>query len=263
MSVPHSGPTWVFGLGLVHGAWPFYEEKMRTTLLLAAAAAIIPAASQAELLVNGSWDSMAANPNAVPANIQPSLPGREAYFRFQTTGQSDRWQIDSLTLDGITPYFTSYTPSASNFSLSIYSQFSQTIVATVTASSVGSYVSNGDGTSRFSVTFTNIPSPAHPFGINMPGFNSFSAYEVILDVINLNTLPFPDANFFTYRGFNFQGVSPIFNGEVAGVTWGGPLPMIINGTNLGAPAVPEPSTYGIVLGGLVLAGAVVRRRRAK
>lgn len=31
----------------------------------------------------------------------------------------------------------------------------------------------------------------------------------------------------------------------------------------GTPAVPEPSTYGLALGGLAIAGAVVRRRRSK
>jgi hypothetical protein len=194
------------------------------TLLLAAAAAIIPASSQAVLVINGSWAEMAEHPNAVQNPTQPVNPTPEAFFWLNT---GDVWQIDSLTLDGITPYFTSYTPSASNFSLSIYSQFSQSTVATVAASSVGSYFDNGDGTSRFSVTFANIPSPQHPFAPNISGFLGFAAYEAHLNVTNLESLPFPDANFFIYKGFNFQGISPVMDGEVAGVTWGGPLPMVM------------------------------------
>jgi hypothetical protein len=241
---------------------------MRTSTLLALAA-FLPATSQATLLINGSWDTMASNDNALAGNVYPDAAttyGHVASFVLNDTNSyGGFWQLSSITIDGITPYNPNdFTPTASDFSLSIFSTFTNSVVSTVTASSVGSYVSNGDGTSRFSLTFTNIPSPEFN-GTGMFGFiGGPNSYGLDLNVIGFTGFPVPSANYVTYRGFYLQG-DPIMNGEATGITWVGPAPIVVNGTNSWGtpPAVPEPSTYGLIgLGALGLA-FVARRRKAK
>ena len=243
---------------------------MKKTLTLLALAAFLPATSQATLLINGSWDTLAGNINAVPAtNLGPNAATNYGFVASivlnDTNYYGGLWQLDSITIDGITPAISNqFTPTASDFSLSIFSNVTQSVVSTVTASSVGSYVSNGDGTSRFSLTFTNIPSPQVGGGPFYGFLGAAASYGLDLNVIGFSGFPVPDTHFISYRGFYLQG-DPTMNGEATGVTWSGPAPIVVNGTNLwGAPpAVPEPSTYGLI--GIAALGVALaaRRRKAK
>jgi len=236
----------------------------QSALLLAAAAAIIPAVSSAENIINGNWDTMAAHPNAVPLNSITTVNGQRNVggIAFYTSGGF--WHINSITIDGFVPYSTQmYTPTASDFTLTIKSNGS-TVISTSVGTSVSSYVSNGDGSSRFAVTFSDIPQP--DFFVPNTGWTGLSSmggmYELFTSLSPSNTFPFPDFGFVDQRGFGIMGISPVFDGTVSGITWRGPSPLVVDATNLLSAPVPEPSTYGLALGGLALA-VVALRRRAK
>jgi hypothetical protein len=79
-------------------------------------------------------------------------------------------------------------------------------------------------------------------------------------LISSDTMDIADNNIIRVTGsptgtFVFDVAFSTFN---AGTWSGGPSSLTITGT-----PVPEPSTYGLILGGLALAGAAVRRRLKK
>jgi hypothetical protein len=81
-----------------------------------------------------------------------------------------------------------------------------------------------------------------------------------IGIISSNTMAFADGN--TIRVTGSPTGTFVFNvafSHFSAGTWdGGPQSLTITGT-----PVPEPSTYGLILGGLALAGAAVRRRMRK
>jgi len=237
---------------------------MRTTALLLAATAALPTVSQAEIIVNGDWNTLASNPNAIPVSGITTFNGQRQVGNFGFGTEFAFWHINSITIDGFVPFDTQiYTPTASDFTMTIKNG-ANVVVGTGVGTSVGPYVSNVNGTSRFSVTFANITGqPDFPFypGTGWTGLAPQSGYTIFTSLSPSNTLPFPDFNFVSQNGFFIGGVSPILPGEVPGVTWSGPAPLVIDATNLfAAPPVPEPSTYGLALGGLALAAVALRRR---
>ena len=239
---------------------------MRITALLLAATAVLPTVSQAEIIVNGDWDTMAANPNAVPLEI-PTFNGQRQVGAFGfDPAPMGFWHINSITIDGFVPFDTQfYTPTASDFTLTIQSMDEANIVVgTGVGTSVGSYVSNGDGTSRFAVTFANITGqPDHPFssGTGWTGLVWNAGYSLYTSLSPTNTFSIQDFNYVAQRGFYNESDSSASYGEVAGVTWIGLAPFVIDATNLlAAPPVPEPSTYGLALGGLALVAVALKRR---
>lgn len=237
---------------------------MRTSALLLAAAAVLPAISQAEIVINGNWDTMAAHPNAVPVNNIMTINGERnsGAIGFSNMGF---WHVNSITIDGFVPYSTQmYTPTASDFTMTLKTP--QGVVAgTGIGTSVSSYVSNGDGTSRFSVTFANITGQAsfpNP-NFNWTGLMYGGFYEIFTSLSPTNTFPVPDFGFVSQRGFGLMGISLVMDGSVAGAQWRGPSPLVVDATDLLAAPVPEPSTYGLALGGLALAVVALRRRAKK
>ena len=123
--------------------------------------------------------------------------------------------------------------------------------------------SHSDGLSfidTYTFSYSGLPGSAQGFFANFADF----------------TPPSPSTLYFSSADIN--GVSlPIFNGDVSGSTFfavpvNGLITLTIVGTDTGAAsyagtlnitsAVPEPATYGMLLGGLALMGMVARRRQA-
>jgi hypothetical protein len=91
---------------------------------------------------------------------------------------------------------------------------------------------------------------------NVGGGNS----AALVGIISSNTMAVANGNTIRVTGspsgtFVFDVDFSHFN---AGIWSGGPSSLTITGT-----PIPEPSTYGLILGGLALAGTAVRRRMKK
>jgi hypothetical protein len=240
---------------------------MRLPVLLLLATASLPVASKADTIIDVSWDTMqstaGADPFAALYNVNTPVS------QFRSEGQ-DFWHLDSITVDGLTVMNPTYTPDVSDFTLTIRTvgggpYGTNAVVGSANASAVGSLVSNGDQTSRFTITFDTITGqPATPFQSPFQGLMG-GTYAIYIGLSNTSTInPFE----FYSRGFILTQPGPSgfteIPGNVAGVYLGSHAPVKIDATNPFAASVPEPSTYGLMLGGLALVGAaIVRRRKAK
>jgi hypothetical protein len=195
------------------------------TLFLLALAAITPSVSRAEVVLNGTWS------NDFNSTIAQSVA--------IITVTSGDWSVNSLSLDGLTINTGTYTPVASDFNVVLQSGGS--ILGSATATSVGSLVSIGNGfRSRFSATFANITNWNLTSG----------AYDLY---IGTAVSPSGDLSSLTTRG-------PFGGSGTNGFSYTGPLAVTLDATQSGGGVVPEPSTYGLALGGLALAAVMIRRR---
>jgi len=237
---------------------------MRTSALLLAAAATLPAPSQAELIINGNWDTMAADTNSTLWGSNSIFLGAAA-ATFTINGNI--WYINSIKVDGIWVEDPMYTPNAADFTLTIKSG-SNAVVGSATGSFVGPRVSNGDGTNRIAVTFSDITGQPELFpGAPISGLQN-GGYGLFIGLSQGSTL-IPQTvrlrGYMSSQQYNLNGAPSMgYLGEVNSVGWNGPSPIEVYATSpFGAPPIPEPSTYGLILGGLALVGAAVRRRAGK
>ncbi|WP_235922993.1 FxDxF family PEP-CTERM protein [Rugamonas aquatica] len=115
-------------------------------------------------------------------------------------------------------------------------------------------------TDTYTFSYSGLPGSAQGFFANFANFSPPSPTMINFSWADINGVPLPIFN-------GFASGSVFF-----GIPVNGLITLTIKGTDVGhasyagtldiTSAVPEPATYGMLLGGLALVGLVARRRKS-
>lgn len=226
---------------------------MRSTLPLLAFAATL-SASPTNLVLNGSFENNTAGSsqfnlttsqfNALMPNVVASITGLPSYpGQGQTDIQINNSQYFPLSTAGST--FVSLINQHDRVGLALAS----TLVAGSTYTLSFNYAVN-----------TQLVEGNGP--INVYAANTGTSFDTLIHTISAGIAGYQwyteSFSFIADASTNYIG----FTGDMnqVNLTW---FAIDAVSLTLGGGVIPEPSTYGLILGSLALAGAAIRRRRAK
>jgi hypothetical protein len=160
-----------------------------------------------------------------------------------TTDDSSYWHLDTLVFSGIGTQDSQFQINVADYTVTFWEEWSETIPVgnVVTASTAGPLTSIGSGFYNFDLTFDLSTANI------IYGSGTAINFSIQTETAPLWTIGGDLTNDNNSIGWEQNGSFK--------------TPMILSVTAVPSPTVPEPSTYGLVLGGLALCVAGIRRRR--